>query len=66
MFDLYHAGISAGLCSLQSAEERIAGVMRIIDNDAGRIERILKRRANRVHGSGAAFAHAFGAVERER
>src|SRR3990172_2573741 len=50
--------LSAG----QSGEDAVRGVVRVGDDDAARVERVLERGADGVQRSGAAFSHALGAV----
>src|SRR6266403_5430249 len=51
--------------ALHCPKDRIAGVVRIIDDHALRVESILQRRANRMDRRCTAFAHTFRAIEGE-
>src|SRR5436309_15576264 len=66
VFDANRGSKPAGARAVHGSKDRIASVVRIVDNHALRIQRILQRRANRMNRRRTAFAHALRAIESER
>src|SRR5712664_54364 len=66
VFDANRGSKPAGTRALHCSKDRIAGIVRITDDHALRIERVLQRRAYRMNRGRTAFAHTLRAIESER
>src|SRR5260370_16548737 len=61
-----HTGVFSRLRAFKCLEQGVAGIMRIVDDDAAWEHGVLERRTDGVDPPGAAFPHSFPPVVTKR